>query len=113
MGTAPPSDTLPTPLPSPDEPEPEPEPEAGPGWEPDPGAEADPEAGAEAEAAEVAMEGVKEDTEGIEDEEGLTKGNAWRRRRSRSVRDAMYFCRCGMEDGKGKGKTEKTVSHRI
>lgn len=37
------------------------------------------------------MEGVKEDKEGIEDEEGLTKENAWRRRRSRSVRDATYF----------------------
>lgn len=95
FGTPPPSDTLPTPppLPPPDESEPG----AGPGWEPDPCAEADPEAGAAAEVAEAAMEGMKEDTEDTEDtediehEEGLTKGNAWRRRRSRSVRDAMYF----------------------
>lgn len=92
LGTAPPSDTLPTPPPPPDEPEPE----AGPGWEPDPGAEADPEARAEAEVAEAVMQGVKDDTEGIEDEEGLTNGNAWRRRRSRSVRDAMWCCICRM-----------------
>lgn len=103
FGTAPPSDTLPTPPPPPDESEPG----AGPGWEPDPGAEADPEAGAEAEVAEAAMEGVKEDTEDIDDEEGLTKGNAWRRRRSRSVRDAMCFVDGvvyrSMEGWEGKG----------
>lgn len=105
FGTAPPSDTLPTPPPPP--PPDESEPGAGPGWEPDPGAEPDPEAGAEAEVAEAAMEGVKEDTVDIEHEEGLTKGNAWRRRRSRSVRDAMYFVGSvvyrSMEGWEGKG----------
>lgn len=64
------------------------------------------------------MEGVKEDKEGIEDEEALTKENAWRRRRSRSVRDATYFFggvvyqskeKTGME----RVKTGKMISHRI
>lgn len=96
LDTIPPSDTLPipilTPLPIPiPVPDPPDTPEAGPGPEPDPGAEADPEVGAE--LAEAAVGETKEDTEGKEDEEGLVKGNAWRRRCSRSVRDAD-MCMC-------------------
>lgn len=102
LDTIPPSDTVPIPIPTPPVPIPVPDPAdapgAGPGPEPDPGAEADPEVGAE--LAEVAVGEMNEETEGKEDEEGLAKGNAWRKRCSRSVRDAgmcmycFFFRRC-------------------
>lgn len=94
MDTIPPSDTLPIPTPPVPIPVPDPAdaPGAGPGPEPNPGAEADPEVGAE--LAEVAVGEMNEEIEGKEDEEGLAKGNAWRKRCSRSVRDAGMCMYC-------------------